>query len=82
MAWHRITGWRANYDWLRSIGHILFRTPEGDFDTTALKADEFHAICWMLRTFDTLYTDGKGRVSTGDELPGVRRVGPAPPASK
>lgn len=80
MAWHRITSWRGNFDWLRATGHLLLQTPDGNYDTTALKAEEFHALVHLLQTTTELYTDGSGKIVTAETPTGslVRRQ-PTPP---
>lgn len=66
MTWHRILAWRGNFDCMRSNGHLLLHTTAGNFDTTALKADEFNALVHLLQTSEEIYTDGSGKIATGE----------------
>jgi|GEM_PF-6541918 len=66
MTWHRILAWRGNFDCLSAAGHLLLHTSGGNYDTTALKADEFHTLVHLLQTSEEIYTDGSGKIATGE----------------
>jgi len=72
-TWHKIRSYRGIYDWTASTGHILMHTEAGNFETTALKAEEFLALLDLLRNSDPMFTDGLSRIATGEEPIGTQK---------